>query len=180
MTDFHHTQNGIVLKKNKRYNGNIAVTLILDDDTKTLFYTNSIEKLNSKRIGLFEVGNILVFKKTSSKYNWLSDIKAKYSVLSTPKSTSQIKLLFFGLKIIDNLFIADSQNQGLFATSVNMINSIESNSFSNYRTAMLKLIDISGFHDTSEFTLSQKNILFFLEQYQQIVRKILEKNVKFL
>ncbi|MDD4937828.1 MAG: DNA repair protein RecO [Candidatus Shapirobacteria bacterium] len=162
------------------------VTLLTPRNGKIVALAKGVKSIKSSRLGSLQLGNIIkVHLYQKNDFAWISEAQTINQFLQTPKSLTQLNLLFYFLEII-NQFIAENQQiENIYQISKNIIESINKNLVNRYIENEIKLLEVLGFGVPLEiktnflkkdYKTSQSLIKKFFES---IIEKPLESNKLF-
>lgn len=184
--DRHFTTEAIIIKKKILKESDILITLLTPQKGKITTLAKGAQNIKSRRIGSLQLGNVVkvhLYQKNDSI--WLSEVSSINSFLQSPKSLTQLNLLFYFLEIINHFIAQNQQIDGVYHITINIVDSIMKNKVDKYIHNEINLLKVLGFgippeiehnYSIKDYKLTQNLIKKFLES---IIEKPLESNKLF-
>lgn len=132
---------------------NINLTLLSDKLGKISATASGAQKINSRRLGQIQLGNIINAHLYRHQNNfWLSEVTAESIFLERDITLAQSNLLFLTLEILNRLLPFEQNQPQIFTTAVKIIADIKKNSFAGFIFHEINLLYQLGFGPPEEIT----------------------------
>lgn len=185
MSQYISTQAIVINKRNHKDN-NLQITLLSPNLGKIVCIASGVKNIKSSRLGALQLGNIIkcsLYQKNN--FYWISEAKASDSFLNTPKSLTQLNLLFYFLEIINQLIAEGQTVTDIYTTIKKVVSSINKNQFQHYIKFEIDFLNQLGFGVPSEINdaYSSKNFKLcqslLKKHFESIIEKPLTSNKLF-
>ena len=167
----------IVLNKKNLRETDLLLTLLTPHQGKITVLAKGIRNIKSTRLGAVQLGNTIKANLYSRDDRlWLSEAVTISSFLQTPRSLTQLNLLFFFLEIINRLIADNQQIEGVFLVAQNLIGAIAANRLESYLSSELDLLRLLGFGLSPE--INREFIHHRYQSCQRLIRQTFESIIE--
>lgn len=177
----NHNCQAIVIRKNKTGEQDLNITLLTDLFGKIPIKARGASKINSKRLGSLQLGNIIkVNLHVRENHFWVNQVETIFSFLNQPKNLTQTNLLFYFLEIINKLLPESQPNLAIYKNVANTIKAIEVKKVGIIISSEIHLLENLGYGVPVAVreSLIRGDFKNGQKQLQTFVESIIEKRIE--
>lgn len=185
MSPYVSTESIVINKRNHK-DSNLQITLLSPKLGKISCLAIGVKNIKSSRLGALQLGNIIKCSLyTKNNFYWIAEAKASDSFLNSPKTLTQLNLLFYFLEIINQLIVEGQSVIDIYPTIKKIITAINQNQFHHFIKYEIDFLNQLGFGVPSDINSAFTSEDFKLCQsllkkhFESIIEKPLTSNKLF-